>query len=102
MANKRIIKCTNCGLFNTDKEYCTNCNTLISHQKKIEIKKAAVKQKHVDKIVWAKENPNFVEKLKKHPYFLYKVAGWLMYSAVVVISTIGAGFAWFIAMVAAG
>ena len=102
MAIKRMIKCPNCGVFNTNKEYCTNCNTLISHQKKREIKVAAVKQKQVDKAIYEKENPNLAQRLKKHPFWLYRIAGWLLYSTIMVVSTIGAGLAWFIAMVAAG
>ena len=102
MANKRIIKCPNCGVFNTNKEYCTNCNTLISHQKKVAIKAKAVKQQQVDKAIFEKENPNLAERLKNHHFWLYKIVGWLLYSAIIVVSIIGTGLAWFIAMVAAG
>ena len=102
MAIKRMIKCPNCGVFNTDKEYCTNCNTLISHQKKREIKVNAVKQKEVDKVIYEKENPNLAERLKKHSNIFYRIIGWVLYSVITVVSIIGAGLAWFIAMVAAG
>lgn len=102
MASKRMIKCPNCGIFNTNKEYCTNCNTLISSKKKREIKVAAVKQKQVDKAIYEKENPNLAERLKAHPNVIYRAAGWILYSAILVVSTIGAGLAWAIAMVAAG
>ena len=102
MAIKRMIKCPNCGVFNTDKEYCTNCNTLISHQKKREIKVNAVKQKEVDKVIYEKENPNLAERLKKHSNIFYRIIGWVFYSVITVVSIIGAGLAWFIAMVAAG
>jgi hypothetical protein len=98
----RIIKCPNCGTFNKNLDYCELCKTLLSHQKKIEIKEAAVKQKQIEKAVYELENPNLAERLKKHPNLLYKTIGWLLYSAIVVVSTIGAGLAWFIAMVAAG
>ena len=97
-----MIKCPNCGVFNTDKEYCTNCNTLISHQKKREIKVNAVKQKEVDKVIYEKENPNLAERLKKHSNIFYRIIGWVLYSVITVVSIIGAGLAWFIAMVAAG
>lgn len=102
MANKRMIKCPNCGVFNTNKEYCENCKMLISHQKKREIKIAAVKQKQIDKVIFEKENPNFAERLKKHPNLLYRIFGWFLYSAILVVSAIGAGIAWLIAMLAAG
>ena len=102
MANKRMIKCPNCGVFNTDKEYCTNCNTLISHQKKREIKATAAKQKEVDKVIYERENPNLAERLKNHSNIFYRIVGWVLYSAITIVSIIGAGLAWFIAMVAAG
>lgn len=102
MSQTRIIKCPNCGVFNTNKEYCTNCNTLISHQKKRELKEQVSKQKRVEEAVYEKENPKLAERLKKHPFFLYRIAGWILYSAIMVVSAIGAGLAWFIAMVAAG
>ena len=102
MDEKRIIKCPNCGVFNTNREYCKNCGTLISYQKKREIKEAAVKQAQVDEAIHKLENPNLAERLKKHPFFLYRIIGWVLYSAITIVSLIGAGFAWLIAMVAAG
>ncbi|MGJ8744787.1 hypothetical protein [Polaribacter sp.] len=102
MAITRNIKCPKCGIFNTDKEYCEHCNTLISHQKKIAIKTIAVKQEEIDKVIHKRENPNLAEKLKKHPNIFYKIIGWVLYSAIAIVSIIGAGLAWFIAMVAAG
>ena len=102
MSGKRIIKCSNCGTFNTNKEYCENCNTLISHQKKREIKEAEVKQTQINAAIYQLENPNLAQRLKKHPFFLYRIVGWVLYSAIMIVSAIGAGLAWFIAMVAAG
>ncbi|WP_271405370.1 hypothetical protein [Tenacibaculum soleae] len=102
MSVTKNIKCPNCGLFNTNKEYCEKCNTLISHEKKKALKEAAFKQIEVEKAKYKIANPNFVERLKKHPFFLYKAIGWVLYSAFLVISLIGGALAWFIAMVAAG
>jgi hypothetical protein len=102
MANQRIIKCSNCGVFNTNKDYCTNCNTLISNQKKREIKEAEVKQHLINEEIYKLENPNLAQRLKKHPFILYRIIGWILYSAIMVVSAIGAGLAWFITMVAAG
>lgn len=100
--NTRIIKCQKCGIFNTNREYCKNCNTLISDAKKREIKEEKIKQKEIDEAIYELEHPNLAERLKKHPFFLYKFFGWILYSAIMIVSAIGAGLAWFIAMVAAG
>lgn len=100
--NTRIIICTNCGTVNKNNDYCSFCNTLISHQKKQEIKAEAVKQKEIDAAIYKIENPDLAERLKKHPNFLYKIIGWMLYSVIMVVSAIGGALAWFIAMVAAG
>lgn len=102
MSITKNIKCPNCGLFNTNKEYCESCNTLISHEKKRELKKEAFKKAEVAKAIHKIENPNVAERLKKHPFFLYKIIGWILYSAFLVVSLIGGALAWFITMVAAG
>lgn len=96
------IKCVKCGVFTENSDYCKNCGELISFQKKTELRKEKQFQKRVEKAKWHIENPGFVEKLKKHPFFLYKALGWVMYSAIAVVSAIGAFLAWFFAMVAAG
>lgn len=98
----RIIKCPNCGVFNKNEENCTNCGTLLSEQKKRELKEEAYKKEEIAKVIYEKENPNLAERLKKHPNFLYRIIGWILYSAFMVVSIIGSGLAWFIAMIAAG
>ncbi len=98
----RIVKCPNCGVFNTNKDYCKNCNTLISNQKKRELKEAEVKQEQINEAIHKIENPSLAERLKKSPNIFYKVVGWVIYSVITVVSAIGAGLAWLIAMVAAG
>ncbi len=102
MSVTRNIKCPNCGLFNTNKEYCENCSTLISHEKKRALKEEAFIQSQIEEAKHEIENPNLAERLKKHPFFLYKIVGWILYSAFLVVSAIGALLAWFITMVAAG
>lgn len=98
----RIVKCPNCGVFNTNREYCKNCKTLISDEKKREIKAAEVKQEQIDEAIEELENPNLAERLKKSNNVFYRIIGWIIYSVVTVVSAIGAGLAWLIAMVAAG
>ena len=102
MSITRNIKCPNCGKFNTDKEYCENCNTLISYEKKRELKEEIFMQSQVKEAKHKIDNPNLAERLKKHPFFIYKIIGWILYSAFLVVSAVGALLAWFITMVAAG
>ena len=102
MSITRNIKCPNCGVFNTDKEYCKNCNTLISNEKKRALREEEFKKEQIEEAIYELENPNLAERLKKHPSFLYKIVGWILYSAIMVVSAIGAFLAWFLTMVAAG
>lgn len=96
------IKCPSCGTFNTDREYCKNCGDIISHSKKEELRAKKVKEEAIAEALEKINDPSFVERLKKHPFFLVKFLGWILYSAWFVVSSIGAGLAWFVAMVAAG
>ncbi|WP_299061828.1 hypothetical protein [uncultured Polaribacter sp.] len=98
----RIIKCPNCGVFSKNKDYCQACNTLISEQKKRALKEQAYKDQEIAKVTYAKQNPNLAERLKKHPNIFFKIIGWILYSSFMVVSIIGSGLAWLIAMIAAG
>lgn len=98
----KIVRCPNCGTMNTNQEYCINCGTLISHQKKRELKEAEVKQAEIDEVIHEIENPNLAERLKKSPNVFYRIIGWIMYSVITVVSAIGAAIAWIVAMIAAG
>lgn len=102
MASTSHIKCPNCGVFNTNKEYCESCNTLISHQKKIEEKKVVVQQKEITDAVIELEKQTFIKKLRKHPFFLMRFFGLILYSVWFVLTFVGSLIAWLIAMVAAG
>lgn len=95
-------KCLECGIFTANADHCKNCGALISYEKKVAIRIEKEKQERIAKEKWQLENPSFVIRLKQHPFFLYKIAGWILYSAFVVVSAIGAALAWFLAMVAAG
>lgn len=102
MPNTSYIKCSECSTFSTNSDYCENCGALISYRKKVDLIKEEQTQKRIDKAKWELENPNLAERLKQHPFFLYKVVGWVLYSAFLVVSALGAFLAWFFAMVAAG
>ncbi len=96
------IKCSNCGLFNTNKEYCDTCNALISHQKKRETKEVEVNEKEIKEAITALEKQNFADKMRQHPFFIAKILGWILHSVWILLNIIGGLVAWFVAMVAAG
>lgn len=96
------IKCSKCGVFTENSDYCRNCGNLISHRKRQELKVAQFRQEQIDEVKKELENPNLAKRLIEHPFVLYRVAGWVLHSVFLVVSAIGAFLAWFIAMVAAG
>lgn len=102
MSTVSHIKCSNCGIFNINKEYCESCNTLISDQIKRETNVVKVKNKEIREAVIALEKQNFADRMRKHPFFLAKILGWILHSVWILINIIGGLIAWFVAMVAAG
>lgn len=102
MSSVSHIKCSNCGVFNTNKEYCENCNSLISHKKKEVVRAIQVQEKEITIAKEKLEKLNFIKKMQKHPFFLAKFLGWILHFTWVVINIIGGLIAWFVAMVAAG
>ncbi len=96
------IKCNDCGVFTQNADYCKNCGAIISYKVQQELKEEAFKKQQIAEVIRERENPSLPVRLMKHPFFLYKVVGWILHSVFLVISAIGAFLAWFIAMVAAG
>ena len=97
----KSIKCSKCNVFTTDADYCNNCGELISFEKKQEIKEQILKQEMIDEEQFKIDNPNWVTRLKKHPFIVYRFFGYLLYSVIFVVSAVGSLLAWFIAMIAA-
>lgn len=96
------IKCSNCGEFNTNREYCKACNVLISHKKKEQTRATIIKEKEISTAIEQLEKLNFADRMRKHSFFLIKIFGWALHSVWIVLNIIGALVAWFVAMVAAG
>ena len=96
------IRCNDCGVFTQNSDNCKQCGKVISYKKQQELKRQQQESQRIAIEKHKIDNPGFVERMKKHPFVLYRLIGWLLYSTFLVISAIGAGLAWFIAMVAAG
>lgn len=100
MPSKTLIKCFKCGVFVENSDYCDACDELISYEKKEAQRIETEKQVHLEKI--KQQEPSWIEKLKAHPFFLYKIVGWMAYSVAWVVGIIGAFLAWFAFAVASG
>lgn len=97
-----LIKCKKCGVFTVNSDYCKQCGALISHKKKREIRAKREKEEAIAEAIEELNEQNFIDKLKIHPFLLVRIVGWLLYSVWFVVSIVGAGLAWAIAMIAAG
>jgi ribosomal protein L32 len=97
-----FIKCPNCGTFNSNNDYCKNCGELISYELKSKQRAEQEKEERIAEVKWEMENPNWTERMKNHKFILYRLVGWIAYSAFLVVSAIGSAIAWIVAMVAAG
>lgn len=92
-------KCSHCGTWNKNVDYCSNCNQPISLQeiekKAAKVKAIIAKNKPKDKIDLA------IEKLKHHPFFLVRWIFTIVQGIFLVFMAIGSLIAYFIAWAAA-
>lgn len=103
MYQKRMIKCLNCGTFNTDVDHCTQCDASLNERtKKYEHRKEKVKSELIEQVIYERENPNLAERLKNHRFIVFRMLGWIIFSVIWIVSAIVSAFIWFVTMVAAG
>jgi ribosomal protein L37E len=98
-----LIKCTSCGTFNRNLDYCTSCGALINPELKRKIavdkRKKAIKER-VEKEDLASKNTLFY-RLMNHEYFIVRVIAKFFYSIWVIIAAIGSFAAWLAAAISA-
>lgn len=98
----RRIKCPNCGTYNENVDYCTNCNTLINFKKRreIEFKKSEEKRAHNEQQDDEKSF-QWIEKYKNHKFLLVRIVAYAIYSIWAAVMAIGTFIAWLFTMIAA-
>lgn len=86
------IKCRQCNTWNTDKDYCSNCNAVISMEEEAKIEAenqaAIIRNKPKSKF------DIFVENWKNHPNLFLKAIYYILYSVYFVFASVGAFLAW--------
>jgi len=86
------IKCKSCQTWNTDVDYCTTCNTVISMEEEArledEIYAEKIRNKPKSKL------DIFIEKYKNHPNIIVKGIFYIFYSVYFIVMSIGAFMAW--------
>jgi len=89
-------KCLECGTWNHDENFCTNCGIPIS-PKEI-VKAETLKKKLIEEQKPKDAFDRFTEKLENHRYLFVRIIYKIGYSITVVFGAIGAFFAWMVAM----
>ncbi|MDX1272179.1 TFIIB-type zinc ribbon-containing protein [Bizionia paragorgiae] len=98
----RNIKCPNCGVYNKNRDYCSECGTVLSYQKRREL---AYKKEQEDRLkrqrIEKENNPSFFEKYENHRFWIVRAVVKVFKSIYMAIMAIGMFIAWLIATVAA-
>lgn len=98
----RIIKCPNCGIYNKNADYCTNCSTLLSYKKRREIAVAKEKEERLERARFADEaSPSFYEKQKDHRFLIVRILVKISHSIWLGFTAVGLFIAWLITAIAA-
>ncbi|WP_178990994.1 hypothetical protein [Winogradskyella schleiferi] len=100
MANH--IKCPNCGIYNVNKDYCIQCNTLLSYEKRRDIEFAkAEKERRKRERIQKETSPSFYDKYKDHHLLGVRILAKAFRSFWIGFIAIGVLIAWIIAAIAA-
>ena len=96
------VKCPNCGVYNTNEEYCTQCNTLLSYKKRRELAFAQDKKDRLERERLQNEaSPSFYEKYKDHKFLIVRIIAKIIHSIWLAFMAIGVFIAWLITAIAA-
>jgi len=95
------IKCPNCGIYNTNKDYCTNCNTLLSSKIRRELQFAKEAKARAEKQRIEDENStSIIEQYTSHRFLIIRVFAKIIRSIWLGFVAIGVFIAWLVTAVA--
>lgn len=95
------IKCPNCGIYNKDRDYCEQCQTVLSYKIRRELVLKKEKEEHLKHKASKEKEPAFFEKYINHRYFLVRLSAKIIRSIWLVFMAIGMFIAWLISFVVA-
>lgn len=96
------IKCPNCGIYNTNEDYCTNCGTLLSHQKRRELAFAQdEKDRKERERIQREKSPSPYKKYSEHRFLVVRVFAKIIHSIWMAFMAIGMFIAWLISSIVA-
>ena len=88
-------KCSNCGHWNTDLDYCEKCNTLVSLELQIELEHAKKWQERVNKE--PDQLDHIVDGIRYSRWWVFRAIYWIGHSVWVVLISILTFFMYMIA-----
>jgi ribosomal protein L37E len=98
----RHIKCPKCGEFNTNREHCDYCGTLLFYEKRRALAfEKSEKQRLKKERLQAETNPSFFETYENHRFLLVRVLTKVLHSIWLAFLAIGGFIAWLITAIAA-
>lgn len=103
MSSQVHIRCSKCGVFNVNNEYCEACGNLLSIVKQREIVRAK-RDEQVLKAELAKEPSRielYIQKMRQHRLWVVRAFFEVIYITWVIAMAIGAFIAWLVAMIVA-
>ena len=98
----RHIKCPNCGIYNTNEDYCSNCNTLLSYKIRRKLAFAqAEKERKERESKYEKDSPWFFDTYINHRFWAVRTITKILHSIWLGFLAIGAFLAWLFTAIAA-
>ncbi|MFL0353063.1 TFIIB-type zinc ribbon-containing protein [Xanthomarina sp. GH4-25] len=95
------IKCPNCGVYNTDRDYCEECQTVLSYKIRRELALKKEEEKRLKQAASKEKEISSFEKYNNHRFFLVRFITKILRSIWLVFMAIGMFFAWLFSAVLA-
>lgn len=95
------IKCPNCGIYNTDRDYCEECDTVLSYKIRRELVLKTEENERLIQEASIEKKPSFFEKYSNDRFFLVRFFTRFLRSIWMVFMAIGMFIAWLISAVVA-
>jgi len=95
------IKCPNCGVYNTGRDYCEACNTVLSYKIRRELVFKKEEEARLKELATQVKKPSFFEKYSNHRFLIVRVFTKIIRSIWLGFMAIGMFIAWLISAVVA-
>ncbi|WP_452219701.1 hypothetical protein [Lacinutrix salivirga] len=100
--SSKTIMCIQCGVYNKDREFCSECGAILDYKKRRELafkkeEEARLERRRIEK----ENNPSFFDKYGDHRFLVVRIFVKIIKSIYVLIVAIGGFIAWLIATIAA-